>query len=195
MYVCIYVYGFPGGARGKKKSPCQCSRGKRHEFKPWGGRIPWSRKGQPFLYYCLENSMDREACLATVHRVEQSIYAYIYMLSIYILNICVCVCVCVCVSGQFISLPWLLHNKNLKGLKQQTSYSSVQLKQTDLLLDRHSQHMAAGRPQRSHPPHSFWLPPLYTSLFSFWLRPVQNRACTHHQSMKGNVNRHTLKAN
>ena len=72
-------------------------------------------------------------------------------------------------SGQFTSLPQLLShcNKNLddglKGLKQQTSYSSVQLKQTDLLLHRHSQDMGVNQLQRSHPPHPSWLPPFYTS--------------------------------
>ena len=35
-------------------------------------------------------------------------------------------------------------NGSLKGLKQQTSYSSVHLKQINLLLDRHSQDMGAG---------------------------------------------------
>ena len=29
---------------------------------------------------------------------------------------------------------------------------------------------------------------------SFWLCPVQSRACTHHESMKGNTNGHTLNA-
>ena len=60
-------------------------------------------------------------------------------------------------------------NKGLKGLRPQTNCSSVQLKQTDLLLGRHSQDVEAGRPQRSRPPDSSWLPPLYTSVFSSWL--------------------------
>ena len=36
----------PGGAGGKE-STCQCRRCKRHEFDPWVGKIPWSRKWQP----------------------------------------------------------------------------------------------------------------------------------------------------
>ena len=40
-------------------------------------------------------------------------------------------------------------NDGLKALKQQTSYSSVHLKQANLLLNRHSQDMGAGRTQRS----------------------------------------------
>ena len=178
QHVCIYVYGFPGGARGKKSPPANAADARDMSSSPgvdgshgvgkgnpscitaW--KILWTEK-PAWLQYTGSNRV-------YMHIYVKYIYTYIYM------------------SGQFLSLPWLLHNKNLKGLKQQTSYSSVQLKQTDLLLERH---MAAGRPQRSHPPHSFWLPPLYTSLFSFWLRPVQNRACSHHQSMKGNANRHT----
>ena len=58
-------------------------------------------------------------------------------------------------SSQFIFLPQLLShcNKNMKwrikALKQQASYTSVHLKQTDLLLDRHSQDMVTGQTQRS----------------------------------------------
>ena len=49
-------------------------------------------------------------------------------------------------------------NNGLKGLKQQTSYSSVPLKQTDFLLDRHSQDMGAGWSQSGCLPHPCWLP-------------------------------------
>ena len=38
-------------------------------FRLWVGKIPWRRKWQPLQYYCLENSMDREAWRATVHGV------------------------------------------------------------------------------------------------------------------------------
>ena len=71
-----------------------------------------------------------------------------------------------------------------KGVGQQASYSSVQLKQTDLLLVQH--------PQRS-PPHP--VDPLgFPFLHFFLIMPRWNRACTHHQSMKGNANGHMLKA-
>ena len=86
-------------------------------------------------------------------------------------------------------------NNGLKGLKQQTSYSLVPLKQTDFLLDRHSQDMGAGWSQSGCLPHPCWLPLFILPVSSFWLCPVQNRACTYHQSRKGNTNGHTLKAN
>ena len=78
-----------------------------------------------------------------------------------------------------------LWNNRLQGLKQQTSYSSVQLKKTDLLLDRQSQDIGAGD---SKGVIVVLIPPGF-SLFmlpisSFWLCSVQNRACTHHQSRK-----------
>ena len=38
--------GFPGGSSGKE-SACQCRRGKRLEFHPWVGKIPWRRKWHP----------------------------------------------------------------------------------------------------------------------------------------------------
>ena len=94
-------------------------------------------------------------------------------------------------------------NKNLvwrtKGFRTTDNYSSVHLKQTDLLSDRHSEDMGAGRPQRScHP--SFWF--LLVSPFLYFLSPpfgdalckMQNRACTHHQLVKVNANGHPLEA-
>jgi len=41
-------------------------------FNPWVGKIPWRRAWQPLQYSCLENSMDRGAWQATVHRVTKS---------------------------------------------------------------------------------------------------------------------------
>ena len=38
--------GFPGGASGKEPA-CRCRRPKRHRFKPWVGKIPWSGAWQP----------------------------------------------------------------------------------------------------------------------------------------------------
>ena len=103
-------------------------------------------------------------------------------------------------SSQFIFLPQLLShcNKNMKwrikALKQQASYTSVHLKQTDLLLDRHSQNVEASWSQRSHHNNPSWFP-LYTSHLLLLVGPMQNRACTHDQSMKENANGHMLKAN
>ena len=42
------------------------------EFNPWVGKIPWSRKGNPLQYFCLENTMDRGAWQATVHGLTES---------------------------------------------------------------------------------------------------------------------------
>ena len=39
---------------------------------PGLGRSPEGGHGNPLQYFCLENSMDRGACLATVHRVAKS---------------------------------------------------------------------------------------------------------------------------
>ena len=39
---------------------------------PGLGRSPGERNGNPIQYSCLENSMDRGAWLATVHKVEKS---------------------------------------------------------------------------------------------------------------------------
>ena len=39
---------------------------------PGPGRSPGGGHGNPLQYYCLENSMDREAWQVTVHRVAQS---------------------------------------------------------------------------------------------------------------------------
>ena len=41
---------------------------KRCRFHPWVGKILWSRKMAPLQYSCLENSMDKGAWCATVHR-------------------------------------------------------------------------------------------------------------------------------
>jgi len=88
-----------------------------------------------------------------------------------------------CQVGLFLFLGFYLiktkmWNNGLKGLKQQTSYSSVPLKQTDFLLD------TPKTWEQADPKAAVFL-----------ICPVQNRACTYHQSRKGNTNGHTLKAN
>ena len=67
----FFFGGFLGAASGKESS-CQCRRHKRHGFDPWVGMIPWRRKWQPTPVSCLENSMDRRAWWATLHRVAKS---------------------------------------------------------------------------------------------------------------------------
>ena len=63
--------GFWGGYSGKQLA-CQCRRWKRPEFDPWVRRSPGERPGNPLQYSCLENTMDRGAWWATVHRVTKS---------------------------------------------------------------------------------------------------------------------------
>ena len=61
---------FPGGTNGKEPT-CQCRRhNKRHGF--GSGRSPGGGHGNPLQYSCLENSMDREAWQALVHRVTKN---------------------------------------------------------------------------------------------------------------------------
>ena len=39
---------------------------------PWSGKFPGGRHGNPLQYSCLDNSMDRGAWQAIVHRVTKS---------------------------------------------------------------------------------------------------------------------------
>ena len=52
--------GFPGGAGGKEPA-CQCRRRTRCGSIPGSRRSPGEVHGNPFLYFCLENPMDRGA--------------------------------------------------------------------------------------------------------------------------------------
>ena len=60
--------GFPGGASGKEPA-CQCRRNR-----DTGSirKIPWKRGWKPNTVFFLENSMDRRAWQAIVHRVPKS---------------------------------------------------------------------------------------------------------------------------
>ena len=72
-----YLRGFPGGASGKELS-CSLRRPRRPGFDPWVGKIPGLGRspgegnGNPLLYSCLENPMDRGAWWATAHGVTKS---------------------------------------------------------------------------------------------------------------------------
>ena len=66
-----FTGGFLGGGSGKEP----ICRGKRHRdmgLIPRLRRPPGGGHGNPLQYYCLENSMDRGAWQAVVHRVSQS---------------------------------------------------------------------------------------------------------------------------
>ena len=60
--------GFPGGSDGKV-SDCNA---RDQGLSPGLGITPGRRNGNPLQYSCLENSMDRGAWWATVHRVAKS---------------------------------------------------------------------------------------------------------------------------
>ena len=60
--------GFPGDSDGKASA---CSVGDLGLI-PGSGRSPGEGNGNPLLYSCLENPMDREAWEATVHGVAKS---------------------------------------------------------------------------------------------------------------------------
>ena len=64
--------GFPDGASAKEPT-CQCRRRKRSlGLIPGSRRSPGRGHGNPLQYSCLENSMDRGAWWAQVHRVSKS---------------------------------------------------------------------------------------------------------------------------
>ena len=65
------MVSFPGGTSGKE-SACQYRRHKRCGWDLWVRKIPWRSKWQPLQYPCLENSRDRGAQWATVHRIAKS---------------------------------------------------------------------------------------------------------------------------
>ena len=72
---CVYVYvgiyvGFPGGSVIKNLPPNARDVGDA----VWitrSGRSPGGRNGNPLQYSCLENSMDRGAWRARVHRIVE----------------------------------------------------------------------------------------------------------------------------
>ena len=63
-----HLMGFPGGSDDKESA---CSVGHPSSI-PGLGRSPGEQNGYPLQYTCLENSMDRGAWWATVHRVTKS---------------------------------------------------------------------------------------------------------------------------
>ena len=63
--------GFPDDSSGKEPD-CQCRRRKRCGFNPWVGKIPLEEgMATHSSKSCPENSMDRGAWQATVHRVAK----------------------------------------------------------------------------------------------------------------------------
>jgi len=71
--IICWAHCFPGGSVGKE-STCNvedCLQCRRPKFDPWVKKIPGEGNGNPLQYSCLENSMDRGACQATVHGVSR----------------------------------------------------------------------------------------------------------------------------
>ena len=62
------LQSFPGGSDGKESA---CNAGDL-DLILWLGRSPGEENGNPLLHSCLENSKDRGAWRATVHRVAKS---------------------------------------------------------------------------------------------------------------------------
>ena len=60
--------GFPGGSDSKEST---CKEGDL-DSTPGLGRYPGGGHGNPLQYSCLENSMDRVACRATVRAVAKN---------------------------------------------------------------------------------------------------------------------------
>jgi len=61
-------WDFSGGSDGKESA---CNAGDQSLI-PGSGRSPGEGNGFPLQYSCLENSMDRGACWATVHGIAKS---------------------------------------------------------------------------------------------------------------------------
>ena len=68
VYKCQLLLGFPGGSDGKESA---CNAGDLGLI-PGFGRSSGKGNAYSLQYSCLENSMDREACWATVHGVAKS---------------------------------------------------------------------------------------------------------------------------
>ena len=68
MVSASLILGFPGGTSGKESASIAGDLG----LIPRVGRFPGGGHGNPLQYSCLENSMDRRAWRASVHRVAKS---------------------------------------------------------------------------------------------------------------------------
>ena len=64
----VHMHLFPGSSDGKESA---CSAGDSGSI-PGSGRSPGGGNGHPLQYSCLENSVDKGACQATVHGVAKS---------------------------------------------------------------------------------------------------------------------------
>ena len=65
--MCIYLYELPLWLSSKESA---CNAGDA-DLVPGSGKSSGERNGNPLLYSCLENPIDRRAWRATVHRVAE----------------------------------------------------------------------------------------------------------------------------
>ena len=65
------MWGFPGGTCDKEHA-CQCKKHKSCKFMSRSRKSPGEGNGNPLQHSCLENSMDRGAWQAIVHRVAKT---------------------------------------------------------------------------------------------------------------------------
>ena len=74
LHTCMYVYGFPGGASGKKKNPAHQRRLDVRDMVsiPGLGRSPLGGHGNPLQYSCLKNPVNRGTWRTAVHWATQS---------------------------------------------------------------------------------------------------------------------------
>ena len=112
----LLIYrGFPGFS-DSKESACNAND---LSLIPVSGRSPEEGYGNLLQYSCLENSMERGAWRATVHRVVKSQIQLSKTLTLF-MCVCVCVCVCACVRGRggallsLIGMFTNLSNANIK---------------------------------------------------------------------------------
>ena len=71
FYICIlYVFWLLKISRwlSGKECACQC---RKCMFSPWVGKIPWRRKWQPILVFCLRNPLTEEPGVAKSDTTEQ----------------------------------------------------------------------------------------------------------------------------
>ena len=68
------LWGFPGGASGKKKKNLPANAGDIRDTgsTPESGRSPGGEHGNSLQYSCLENPTDREPWRVMIHRVAKS---------------------------------------------------------------------------------------------------------------------------
>lgn len=100
-------------------------------------------------------------------------------------------------SGQFIFFSWFLScdNKNLEqttGCKTTDKLTAQFSSSRHILYQTYTLNMGAGQSQRRRLGDPSGFPVFILPVSSSSLCPVQNRACTHHKSMKGNGNGHML---